>query len=182
MNSNPLIKVSVKWALIMAGISSLSLFSTYLFGLGSNKLFGIILGILSFVITITILVFSNRDYRNTYLGGYINYGQCLANSILIFLFSSVVIALLSFLIYGVIDPDAFKQMIDDQLLAITSNPSIPAEWKEKQYDALINMTPLKQALMQLIGSIIFGAIISLIVSIFTRKKNNSFDGAIKEIE
>ena len=84
--------------------------------------------------------------------------------------------------YGIIDVEAFNKSIEDQLLMINSNPNMPQEWKEKQLEAIINMTPLNSAIYGFVRAVIFGAILSLIVSIFTRKKNNSFEGAIKEIE
>jgi predicted PurR-regulated permease PerM len=85
-------------------------------------------------------------------------------------------------LYGIIDVDAFNKSIEDQLSMLNANPNVPQEWKESQLDALINMTPIKSSILNFFRSVIFGAILSLIVSIFTRKKNNSFEGAIKEIE
>lgn len=181
MNNNPLIKVSLKWGLIYAGISCLSLLGTYLFGPMTNKTMGVIIGVISFAIMITILVLSNNEYKNKYLGGYIKYGQCLVNSILIFVLSTLVLTLLTFLIYGVVDVEAFNKIIENQLLEISSNDKMPQEVKQKTIDMWVAMTPLKYAAFNLVG-IVWGVIISLIVSIFTRKKNNSFDGAIKEIE
>ncbi len=181
MNNNPLIKVSLKWGLIDAGISSLSLFGTYLFGPLTNKTMGLIVGIILFAIMVTVMVLSNKEYQKKYLGGYIKYWQCLVNGILIYAISSVIISLLTFVIYGLLDVAAFNQMIEDQLLQISSNPDIPQTWKEKQLDGIASMTPLKQAVFQLAG-IVWGVIVSLIVAIFTRKKNNSFEGTIKEIE
>lgn len=182
MNNNPLIKVSLKWGLIYAGVLSLSLFGGYIFGSMTNKTLGVIIGLISFAISITVLVLSNREYQKQYLGGYIKYWQCLVNSLLVFTFSAVIIALLTYIIYGIVDVAAFNKMIDDQLLAISSNPDIPQAWKEKQLDALASMTPFKQATMQLVGSVIYGIVLSLIVSIFTRKKDKSFEGLIKEVE
>ena len=74
--NNPLIKVSVKWGLIFTLVSSISLISTYLFGISTNLILGMVIGILSIVITVVLMVLANRDYRNTYLDGYIKYWQC----------------------------------------------------------------------------------------------------------
>ena len=181
MNNNPLIKVSLKWGLIYAGISSLSFFGTYLFGPLTNKTMGLIIGIISFAIMITVMVLSNKEYQKKYLGGYIKYWQCFINSLLIFVFSTVVLTLLTYFIYGIIDVEAFNRIIENQLLDISSNANTPQEIKQKSLDMWIAMTPLKYAAFNLVA-IVWGTIISLIVSIFTRKKNNSFEGAIKEIE
>jgi hypothetical protein len=180
--NNPLLKVSLKWALIYTGVSCITLFGTYLFGMSSNPIIGLILGILSLTITVILLVLSNREYRTLYLDGYIKYYQCLMNNILIFLIGSLIVSLISYVLYGLVDINAFNESIERQLLMISSNPDIPAEWKQKQIDAIIDLTPLKQSIIQFIWSVGFGVFVSLIVSIFTRKKNNSFEGAIKEIE
>jgi len=182
MKDNPLIKVSLKWGLIYAGISCLSLFGTYLFGEISNTALAVVFGILSLAISITVMVLSNKEYQNKYLGGYIKYWQCLVNSILIFVISSLIISVISYLIYGIIDVAAFEQLIENKLISIGSDSRIPADKKLQIIDGINALTPLKQALSGFVISIISGVIFSLIVSIFTHKKNNSFEGTIKEIE
>lgn len=182
MTNNSLMKVSLKWGLIYAGISCLIVVASYAFGLGTNNIAGIIVGVLSFIINILILVLANKDYRNTYLNGYIGYWQCFLNSLLVIVISTVIVSLVTFLLYQVIDPQAFENMINEQLLTISQNEAIPAQYKEAQIDALVAMTPLKQSLFQLLGGLIWGLILSFIISAFTRKKNNTFEGAIKEIE
>jgi hypothetical protein len=182
MKDNPLIKVSLKWGLIYAGISSLSLFGTYLFGEITSMALAIVVGILSLAISITVMVLSNKEYQNKYLGGYIKYWQCLVNSILIFVISSLIISFISFVIYEFIDVAAFNQLVKEKLEDISSNPKYTLEIKQKSSDMWIAMTSFKYALSGFVISIISGVIFSLIVSIFTYKKNNSFEGTIKEIE
>lgn len=182
MKNHNLLQVSLKWGGILAAVSLITLVGNYVFGLNTNTVLAMIIGIITLIINIIILVLSNREYRNTYLGGYIKYSQCFANSFLLILFSAIIVSILTFLLYGVIDPESFTKMIDEQLLMITSNPDIPENWKQSQIDSLLSVTPLKQSAMQLVGNIIWGLILSLIVSAFTRKKNNTFEGAIKEIE
>lgn len=182
MTCSSLVKVSLKWGLIYAGISIVTFVGIYAFSLSTNKTVTSIVGVLSIIINVLILVISNRDYRNTYLNGYIGYWQCFTNSILVIILSTVIVSLFTYLLYQVIDPQAFENMINEQLLMVSQNEAVPAQYKEAQIEALIAMTPLKQSLYQLIGGLVWGAILSFIISAFTRKKNNTFEGAIKEIE
>ncbi len=182
MKDNNLLQVSLKWGGILAGISAITFIGNYAFGAGANTTVAMIVGIISLIINVIILVMSNQEYRNKYLGGYIKYGQCFLNSLLLMMFSSIVISLLTFLVYGVIDTESFTNMIDSQLIAISSNTGMPEQFKQSQMDALISMTPLKQSAYQLLGNTIWGLVLALIVSAFTRKKNNTFEGITKDIE
>jgi hypothetical protein len=182
MKDNPLIKVSLKWGLIYAGISCLSLLGTYLFGEIKSMALALVFLILSLAIVITILVLSNKELRNKYLGGYIKYWQCLVNNILIFLISSIVILLISYVLYKFVDPESFNQIVENKLVEFSSNDQMPQEMKQNNIDAWVAMTPFKYVMSGFVVSFLIGVVFSLLVSIFTRKKNNSFDGVIKEIE
>lgn len=179
--NNPLLNVSLKWGGISAAISCLSIVATYSFGIPTSQTVNVVLGVLSFVVSILLLVFSNLEYRNTYLGGYIGYWQCFQNSFLVFLISGLAVSLFFYILYGVVDLAAFNEMIEKQLSDLNSKPD--SSFKAQQIKTLIESTPLKQAFMQLIGSSVLGIILGLIVSAFTKKnKNNPFEGVIKDIE
>ncbi len=183
MTCSPLVKVSLKWGLIYAGISIVTFVGIYAFSLSTNKTVASIVGVLSIIINVLIFVISNRDYRNTYLGGYIKYGQAFLNSLFVVLVCMFIYSTFTFLLYQVIDPSEYTKMIEEQLLKVDQMEGLPAEVKQVQIDFWVNMTPLKfVAGLQLTTGIVWGLILALIVSIFTRKKNNTFEGAIKEIE
>lgn len=182
MKDNNLLEVSLKWGGILAGISAITFIGNYAFGIGVNTTVTAIVGVISLIINIIILVIANKEYRNKYLGGYIKYGQCFLNSLLLMIFSSIIISFLTFLIYGIIDTESFTNIIDSQLIAISSNPDMPEQWKQSQIDSLTSMTPLKQSAYQLLGNTVWALILALIVSAFTRKKNNTFEGITKDIE
>ncbi len=183
MINNSLVKVSVKWGLIYAGISILSFVGVYVFDLASNETVAVIVGLLSVIINVLIFVLANREYRVSYLDGYIKYGQALINSLLVLIICLFIYSAFVFLIYQVIDTGEFVRMIEDQMLKIDQTENMPAEYKQVQIDFWVNMTPIKfVAGIQLTTGIVWGLILALIVSAFTRKKNNTFEGAIKEIE
>jgi hypothetical protein len=61
------------------------------------------LGYLFFLITIVILYFLIKSYRNTFLFGYITYGQAVGAGVVIFLYYSVISGIFTYLLYTVID-------------------------------------------------------------------------------
>ncbi len=179
--NNSLLKVSLKWAGIYTAYSILVFLLMYVFTFKPGMFTGILMFLVLIAVTILIFVYSNKEYGNSYLGGYISYWQCLLNSALVYAFGTIFYSLFQYIFYTLIDPKAFDELIQMQIAMIDSNPNFPASLKEETLMKILELTPLKLSLSQL-WYIIFGIVLALIVSIFTRKKNNSFEGTFKEVE
>jgi hypothetical protein len=182
MTNNSLVKVSLKWGLIYAGINALLFVLFYALRIDANMIASSIMMFLAFTINILIFVFSNRDFRKTYLGGYIGYWKCVFNSVFVVLISYLFSCAFLYILYQVVDYDSFSSLVDDLILFIDNNENIPIETKQKTINNYMEMTPFTYSFGIFISGISRGLILSLIISAFTRKKNNTFEGAIKEIE
>jgi hypothetical protein len=179
--NNPLLKVSLKWALIYTGVFLIKTLGIYLFGPPCSISSILIVFLLELISLITIIVISNKDYRETYLNGYINYSQCLFNSLLVILLGNLMVNIFTFVLYG-LDRNSFSEFVAQNISFINENSKYQPEVVLTQLDYYDKLTPLTYAINSFISYTFLSAILSLIVSIFTRKKNNSFEGAIKEIE
>jgi hypothetical protein len=129
-------------------------------------------GYIYFVVLIFLLYYFVKSYRDNYLGGYITYGQAVAAGVIICLFSSIIGAVFSYILYTVIDPGlAAKQ------LAFTEELYAKRGMPQEAMDAALNMAkkfqkPAITAISAVVGGVFFGTIISLIVAIFVKKEGN----------
>jgi hypothetical protein len=119
-----------------------------------------------------ILYYMIRSYRNTYLHGYITYGQSLGAGIIIFLYSAIITAIFTYILYKFIDTG-----LTAKLLAFTEEAMVKKGLPQQAIDAGMAiqkkiMVPEIMAPVGIFGSMLGGTIISLIVSIFTRKEGN----------
>lgn len=140
----------------------------YFLDLTLNKSMGFLfLGLMVF-----ILFFMIRSYRDNYLQGYITFGQSVGAGVVLFLYYSVISAIFTYILYKFIDSGLTgKQlaMIEETLL----ERGLPQEAVDAgmavQKKILI---PEIMAPFSIINNMIFGTVISLLVSIFTRKEGN----------
>ena len=145
---------------------------------------GIKLSLLLLVINLAIyffaLLFLTKNYRNDILGGYIDYGKAFLYSLLIVAFSSILLAIYSYIFNAFIDPDYIQRVMDatqDWTREFMSSKGLP----ESQIDIAMEKiegkelpTPLKSALQGILGGVILGAIVSLITSAIVKKKKELF--------
>jgi hypothetical protein len=121
---------------------------------------------------IFILFYMIKSYRNTYLHGYITYGQSLGAGVIIFLYYSIITAIFTYILYKFIDTGLTAKMI-----AFAEETMAKRGLTQEQIDAGLSiqkkiMVPGIMAPLGILGSMLWGTIISLIVSIFTRKEGN----------
>ena len=79
----------------------------YFLDLSFNKVQGWIF----MVIQIVVLFFLVKSYRDNFKYGMITYGEALGAGVIIFLYYAIIMAVFTYLLYAVIDPD----LIDKQL-------------------------------------------------------------------
>lgn len=140
----------------------------YFFDLSLNKIQGYVF----MVILVIVLFFLVKSYRDNYSHGMITFGQALGAGLIIFLYYSLIMAVFTYILYAVIDPDLSGKMLagaEEQML----KKGIPQE----QVDAgmAIQAKIMKPPIMALIGilsSMFTGFIISLLVAAFVRKEGN----------
>lgn len=134
-----------------------------------------LISLLSFAILIAGLILGTINYRNKSLDGYINYGKAFTSGLLIGLYSSIILAVFTFLFYQFFAPEAIEHLIEiAEQATIEKMPNITDEQLETTM--LIQqklMTPISMALMSILSYTFWSAIFSLIISAFVKKEDKS---------
>jgi hypothetical protein len=122
------------------------------------------------LVQIIILFFLVKSYRDNYKYGIITYGQALGAGVIIFLYYAIIMAIFTYILYTVIDPD----LIDKQL-AFTEEEMLKRGIPDEAVEAGMKvqtkmMKPAIMAPLSIFGSMIQGLIMSLIVAAFVRKE------------
>jgi FlaA1/EpsC-like NDP-sugar epimerase len=140
----------------------------YFLDLSFNKMQGWIF----LVVQIIILFFLVKSYRDNYRFGMITFGQALGAGLIIFVYYAVIMAVFTYLLYAVIDPE----LVDKQL-AFAEEEMIKRGIPESAIEAGMKvqtkiMKPGIMAPLSIFGSMLQGLIMSLIVAAFVRKEGN----------
>lgn len=125
------------------------------------------------LISAILLYFLIKSYRDNHLHGNITYGQSVGAGIIIFLYYSIIAAIFTYILYKVIDPG-----LTDKMMAFTED-TIRRQGRVPE-SSMETVMAFQRKMMQpgilAIGTIfftmIFGTIVTLLVSIFTRKEGN----------
>ena len=134
-----------------------------------------ILGLLQWVILAGGLYYGIKTYRDQHSEGYITYGRSLGLGVLISVFVGVIMGVFTYLLYTVIDPDLLEKTIK-----IAQEEMLKTGMSEQQVETASEMQrTITSPTIMLFSSIFtfafFGTIISLIVSIFTKKEKPIFN-------
>jgi len=121
---------------------------------------------------VIILYLMVKSYRDSYLHGYIKYGQSVGAGVVIFLYFSVIAALFTYILYKFIDPGLIDKQLEmaEEMLARRG-------MSQEMIDTSMNiqkkiLVPEFIAPASIINNMLLGTIMSLLVSIFTRKEGN----------
>ena len=181
-NNDAIFKNAMTYGLIIGLVYVVADIIFYLTGVN----FSVFASVAIYAILIGGISWSQVRFRNDVLGGYAKYGKILQIGILITVFLAVIVAFYKFIMYSFVDKNLINKyyMLAEQ--KITSS-GLQKDMVDKILDDLAKdqekMTPLKMVWKEFMGTTIFGIIIVLISSIFTRKnKANGFEGAMQEID
>ncbi|HEX2969438.1 MAG TPA: DUF4199 domain-containing protein [Bacteroidales bacterium] len=125
------------------------------------------------VIAIVLLYYFIKSYRDNYLHGMITYGQSLGAGMIIFIYQAVIAAIFGYLLYTVIDPELTNKslaFVEEQMRASGKVPDNMIDTTLEMQKKF--MKPGIMAIFSILSNIFFGLVLSLIVSIFTRKEGN----------
>jgi len=130
------------------------------------------LGYIWLLVLIVILYFMIKSYRDKFLGGFITYGQSLGAGIIIMLYYSIISAIFAFILYKFIDPGLTEKMIamSEEAMIARGLPEAAMEQGMKIQEKI--MKPGILAALSIINTVFFGTIMSLLISIFTRREGN----------
>jgi hypothetical protein len=125
-----------------------------------------------FGISVVLLYYFIISYRDNYLHGYITYGQSVGAGVIIFLYYSVISAIFMYILYAIIDPE-----LTNKMLVFMEEEMIKRGIPEGNLDTMMAMQkkilrPEILAASSIFSNMLYGTVISLIISIFTRKEGN----------
>ncbi|MDZ7738366.1 MAG: DUF4199 domain-containing protein [Bacteroidales bacterium] len=140
------------------------------------------LSMVFYVVIIAGLFLGIRSYRDKYLNGFITYGQSLGAGVIIMLYYSVIMAVFTFLLYKFIDPNLL-----DKTLALAEEQLADRGMSEGMIEQSMQiqkkiMTPVVMSVSFIFGGVFVGTILSLIISLFTKREGNPLIESIEEEE
>ena len=125
------------------------------------------------LIQVAMLYFLLKSYRDTVMHGQITYGQSVGAGVIICLYYGILMSIFTYLLYTVIDPGLMAK----QLALTEEGMRAKANLTEAQIEAGMKITGkiMKPGIMAISGvfmGMIWGTILSLIVSVFVKKEGN----------
>jgi hypothetical protein len=129
-------------------------------------------GYVFMVVQIALLYFLLKSYRDNYMHGQITYGQSVGAGVVITLYSAIIGAIFIYILYTVIDSG-----LTEKQLAFVEEKMLEKGAPQEAVDAGMAiqrkiMKPEIMAPFSLLGSMFWGTILSLIISIFIKKEGN----------
>jgi len=140
----------------------------YFFDQSTNKS----LGNAFMIIQLIVLFLLMKSYRDNFMHGMITYGQAVGAGVIICLYSTVIMAVFSYILYAFIDPGLI-----DKMIAMSEEAGLKKGYTQEQIDMGMKFTkkimnpPVLAAMSVFIG-MFMGTIMSLILAIFVRKEGN----------
>lgn len=129
--------------------------------------------LLFLVISVFLLYYFIKAYRDNYLHGMLTYGQSVGAGMIIWFYSAIIGTIFTYLLFTIIDPE-----LPAKALAIGEEKMrASGKMTEELIDSSLKMqkkfmTPTVMVISSFFGNMLYGLIIVLIVSIFTRKEGN----------
>jgi len=125
------------------------------------------------VIEVFLVYFLLKSYRDNYLHGQISYGQSVGAGVIMFLYSAIITSIFSYILFSFIDPG----LIAKQMAITEEGMRAKGNFTEDQLETAMKfsakfMKPGIMVISGLFASMLFGTIVSLIVSIFVKKEGN----------
>jgi hypothetical protein len=130
---------------------------------------------LNYAAIIAALIYGIKDYRDNYLGGYISYGKSLGTGTLIALFASIITAFYLFIFLSFIDQAFIANIVEKSMQAMREQNKTEEEIEMAMKYSHIWANPTMFAIISIIGTTFIGFIFSLIISIFMKKEDPSFE-------
>lgn len=162
-----IVSIIISLVLYIAGYMPVSIKST------------ILTALLSIAVTIIFVSYGMKMYRDKILNGSISYGQAFVVGLLIIIFSSLLVSIYNLIFTNIIDPEYMSRVLEasrnstfDMMSNMGATDAQIEESMDRFDDRIAKMTPMRTFIQGLVWSVIFGAIISLIVAAFTRKSKN----------
>jgi DNA-binding XRE family transcriptional regulator len=166
---------SIKHGSIIAAITVGLTFIMYIFNV-SMKTMGYIQW--SFIIVIIGgMVLGTKNYRDHHQKGFMTYGRALWSTFSIAMVSAFITSVYTFIFYQFYAPEQLAKILEQtEQTMIERNPEMTQEQLDMAFSITEKfMNPAWMSVSSFFGSLFFGFVLALIVSIFLKKKDKSFE-------
>jgi hypothetical protein len=124
------------------------------------------------IIQIVLLYFLLKSYRDNFLHGQIPFGKSVGAGVIICLYYSAIMAVFTYILYTFIDTG-----LSAKQLAMAEDMMVKRGLPQDALDAAMAMQAkfMKPGIMSffvLLGGVIWGTVLSLLISIFVKKEGN----------
>ncbi len=135
--------------------------------------------IVSVVVSIAVLLYCLKAYRNEYLGGFASYGKLVLMTLGMAVISSLLLSAYTYTLVNFIDEDYVEKVKQFTIEKISENPRIT----EAQLDVLIertenSTTKSKIIRRSMVGGVIYTFIIGLIAAAFIKREENPVSNTV----
>jgi hypothetical protein len=133
---------------------------------------------LQYLIMLVFIIYAIINYRNKYSKGFIKYGRSLLTCFLIALYAGIIFAVYKYLFLKFFDHSIVVQVKEFARHKIAEKGNLD----EDKVDQIMQMqkwvyTPFVLAMSGIINTAFWGIIFSIIVSLFIKKEDTSFEAA-----
>ena len=179
-NKNLLMNKAMIWGFYVA-LASMIITSIFY---ATDNMFSSALSWISFAVYVGGIVLVTLSYKKSISEDTpFPYSKALGLGVATLFFASIIMAVFNFVLYSFIDPGLI-----DKMLSVTESKLLESGLSEDMIEQQIEMqrkfmTPIVLSISEIFSLTLYGLIISLITSIFLRKKEqNGFDAAMNEID
>lgn len=159
----------IKWGLI-GGLAGIIFFIVLdLAGLSGNQN----IQWLGFIITITVITLAHNEFKAEG-NGYLNYSQGLGIGTLVSLVSAAVSSVFTFIYVSFVNDEIIIKAREKAIMDMENSGQSDAQIEQGMSIVEIMTSPIVFLIMGLVLGVFFGFLISLIVSIFTKKNSTEF--------
>jgi hypothetical protein len=168
---------ALNYGLILTGVQVLLQLLIYIFDVDIFNILVTVLMQLATVVFITWwMAWSCIKFRDKQLEGRITFLQCWLMGISVGLVATVLVSLYSYVFYAFFDPEALQHQAEKAIEMIENNEYIPEDDKPAIIEGMADkFTPLKILRQSLTYSGTMAVVLSLLASLFVRKKEKSAD-------
>lgn len=129
-------------------------------------------GLVSFAITIGLVVYALIAYKKEYLGGYASYSELMLMTLLMSVFATVLTTIYSAINITLIDPDATEKMFNMAYDRMARNPRMTEDVLDMMVERMEGkFTPARILIQGFIGGYVMTVIIGVIAGAFIKKEN-----------
>lgn len=128
-------------------------------------------GLVSFAITIGLVVYALIAYKKEYLGGYATYSELMLMALLMSVFATVISITYTAINITILDPDATEKMFNVAYERMANNPRMTEEMLDVMIERMEGkFTPGRILIQGFIGGYVMTVIIGVIAAAFIKKE------------